>query len=51
LLEVTTKEVLTAVHRLNNRPKKCLGFKTSYEVFEENTGVHIKSIVEIALIT
>ncbi|MDQ7004862.1 MAG: IS30 family transposase [Ghiorsea sp.] len=51
LLEVTTKEVLKAVHRLNNRPKKCLGFKTPYEVFEENTGVHIKSIVEIALIT
>ncbi|MDQ7005503.1 MAG: IS30 family transposase [Ghiorsea sp.] len=51
LLEVTTKEVLKAVHRLNNRPKKCLAFKTPYEVFEENTGVHIKSIVEIALIT
>jgi len=51
LLEVTTKEVLEAVHRLNNRPKKCLGFKTPYEVFQENTGVQIKSVVEIALMT
>jgi len=51
LLEVTTKEVLEAVHRLNNRPKKCLGFKTPYEVFQENTGVKIKSVVEIALMT
>jgi len=51
LLEVTTKEVLDAVHKLNCRPKKCLGFKTPYEVFEENTGVQMKSVFEIALMT
>jgi len=51
LLEVTTKEVLEAIHKLNNRPKKCLGFKTPYEVFEENTGVQMKSVFEIALVT
>lgn len=51
LLEVTTKEVLEAVHKLNDRPKKCLGFKTPYEVFEENTGVQMKSVFEIALMT
>ncbi|MDX8384710.1 MAG: IS30 family transposase, partial [Ghiorsea sp.] len=28
LLDVTVKEVLEAVHRLNDRPKKCLDFKT-----------------------
>ncbi|MDX8382907.1 MAG: IS30 family transposase, partial [Ghiorsea sp.] len=51
LLDVTVKEVLEAVHRLNDRPKKCLDFKTPYEVFEENTGIRMKSIFEIALMT
>jgi len=51
LLEVTTKEVVEAVHKLNDRPRKCLGFKTPYEVFEVNTGIHMKSIFEIALMT
>jgi len=51
LLEVSTKEILEAVHRLNNQPKKRLGFKTPYEVFQENTGIQIKSVIEIALMT
>jgi len=46
-----TKEVVEAVHKLNDRPRKCLGFKTPYEVFEENTEVKMKYIFEIALIT
>jgi IS30 family transposase len=34
LLDVTEKEVFNAVHKLNNRPRKCLGYKTSYEVLK-----------------
>jgi len=51
LLDVTTQEVVKAVHKLNDRPRKSLGFKTPYEVFEENTGIRMKSIFEIALMT
>jgi len=51
LLDVTTQEVVKAVHKLNDRPRKGLGFKTPYEVFEENTGIHMKSVFEIALMT
>jgi len=29
--------------------RKCLGFKTPYKVFEENTGISMKSALEIAL--
>jgi len=35
LIDVTKEQVLDAVHKLNSRPRKCLGFKTPYEVFEE----------------
>ncbi len=34
LIDVTKRQALEAVHKLNSRPKKCLGFKTPYEVFE-----------------
>jgi len=51
LLDVSKKEVVEAVHKLNDRPRKCLGFKTPYEVFEANTGIKMKSIFEIALMT
>ena len=50
LLDVTTQEVVKAVHKLNDRPRKCLG-SPSYEVFEENTGISMKSVFEIALMT
>jgi len=30
LIDVTKKQVLEAVHKLNSRPRKCLGFKTPY---------------------
>jgi IS30 family transposase len=30
---ITTKDVVLAMHRLNHRPRKCLGFKTPHEVF------------------
>ena len=33
LLNVTQQEVDEAIHRLNHRPRKCLGYRTPHEVF------------------
>lgn len=30
---ITAKDIAFAMHRLNHRPRKCLGFKTPHEVF------------------
>ena len=51
LLDVTVQQVLSAVDKLNNRPRKCLNFKTPYEVFEKLTGVDVRKIMDYALIT
>ena len=51
LVDVTLKQVLEAVDKLNNRPRKCLCFKTPYEVFENLTGVNVKKLTGYALIT
>lgn len=51
LLDVTIQKVLSAVDKLNNRPRKCLNFKTPYEVFEKLTGVDVRKIMDYALIT
>jgi len=51
LLDVTTRQVLEAVHKLNNRPRKCLGFKTPYEVFRALSGMDAEKMVGYALIT
>jgi IS30 family transposase len=51
LLDVTLKEVIQAVHQLDERPRKCLGFKVPCEVFEEKMEAHMRSVFEIALIT
>ena len=51
LLDVTTQQVLDAVHKLNSRPRKCLGFKTPYEVFRKLSGVDAEKLVGYALIT
>jgi len=48
---VTTRQVLEAVHKLNNRPRKCLGFKTPYEVFRALSGMDAEKLVDYALIT
>lgn len=32
---ITKKDIALAMHRLNNRPRKCLGFRTPQEVFME----------------
>jgi len=51
LINVTAKQLFDAVHKLNSRPRKCLGFKTPYEVFEELTGITEKRLTGYALIT
>ncbi len=51
LIDVTKKEVYDAVHKLNGRPQKCLGYKTHYEVFEELTGISQEELTGHALIT
>ena len=51
LLDVTTQQVVEAVHKLNHRPRKCLGFKTPYEVFRELSGTDAEKLVGYALIT
>jgi len=40
--DVSVKLVFQAVHKLNNRPRKCLGFKTPYEAFQQLTNFNIK---------
>ena len=44
LVDIAYEEVKAAVHKLNSRPRKCLGFKTPYEVFYENTGVDVSKL-------
>jgi IS30 family transposase len=39
------------VHKLNSRPRKCLGFKTPYEVFKELSGRDAEKWIDYALIT
>jgi IS30 family transposase len=35
LEDVTDEEIVLAQHRLNHRPRKCLGYKTPHQVFCE----------------
>ncbi|MDF1582537.1 MAG: hypothetical protein RQ733_10785 [Methyloprofundus sp.] len=49
LIDVTVKDVFKAVDKLNNRPKKCLGYKPPYEAFEELTGINVKNLLDYAL--
>lgn len=51
LADVTMKQVIEAIDKLNSRPRKCLNFKTPYEIFEELTGVNVRKIMGYALIT
>lgn len=48
---MTVKQVFEAVHELNSRPRKYLGFKTPYEVFAEWIGVIEKRLTDYALMT
>jgi len=51
LLDVTTQQVLEAVHKLNSRPRKCLGFRTPYEAFRELSGADAEKLMGYALVT
>lgn len=51
LHDVSMDQVATAIDKLNNRPRKCLNFKTPYESFLALTGIDIKNIMGYALIT
>ena len=51
LLDVTAQQVVSAVDKLNSRPRKCLNFKTPYEVFEKLTGIDVRKIMGYALMT
>jgi IS30 family transposase len=51
LIDITVKQVFNAVDKLNSRPRKCLNYKTPYEVFEELTGINMKQSEVYALMT
>ena len=44
LTNVKVEQVVQAVDKLNSRPRKCLKYKTPYEVFEELTGIDMQKI-------
>lgn len=45
-VDVARKEVVAAVHKLNSRPRKCLGYATPYEAFMELTGLDATILVK-----
>lgn len=47
--KVSEREVIIAVDKLNSRPRKCLDYKTPYEVFKELTGVDVRKTMGYAL--
>jgi IS30 family transposase len=49
--EVTESEVLTATNAMNDRPRKCLGYKTPWEAFIELTQAHVTKNTSGALMT
>ena len=51
LNHVTEKEVIKAVDKLNRRTRKCLGYKTLYEVFTGLTGVDAREVMGYTSIT
>ncbi|MDA3970974.1 MAG: IS30 family transposase [Desulfobulbaceae bacterium] len=51
LVDISMIQVVVAIDKLNSRPRKCLKFKTPYEVFEKLTGVNVRKLMGYALIT
>jgi len=51
LVDISTKQVMTAIDKLNSRPRKCLGFKAPYEAFQKATRVDVKKLMGYALMT
>ena len=51
LNQISMKAVVAAVDKLNSRPRKCLGFKTPYEAFQNLTGIDVRNLLGYALMT
>ncbi len=49
LTDVRFNEVKIAFHKLNTRPRKCLGFKTPNQVFFEHTGIDARLLAVVRL--
>ncbi len=49
--QVTETEVIRVVDKLNSRPRKCLSYKTPYEMFKELTGIDARKVMGYALMT
>jgi len=49
LIDVAVSDVKIAVDKLNSRPRKCLGFKTPYQVFLEKTGIDARQLEVVHL--
>jgi IS30 family transposase len=45
LIDITKNAVIDAIDRLNNRPRKCLDFKTPYEAFMELSGFDARILI------
>ena len=46
LHDIAVKKVVEAIDKLNSRPRKCLDYKTPYEVFEELSGIDARIVVQ-----
>lgn len=49
LKEVTSDEVNFAINQINHRPRKCLGFRTPYEVFFDKHSTWHNTELDVAL--
>lgn len=45
LHNIAFQSVIEATDKLNSRPRKCLGWKTPYEVFEDLSGINARILV------
>jgi len=46
LHNIAVSKVIDAIDKLNSRPRKCLDWKTPYEVFEELSGMDARIVVQ-----
>ncbi|MCX7195218.1 MAG: hypothetical protein NTV37_04835 [Proteobacteria bacterium] len=49
--DITEEQVQEAVERINHRPRKVLGFRSSYEVFFGAEVLYTKQPLAVALLT